>query len=297
MQIGFFTSCFHNLALEDIIPWAGANGFTALEIETKGHGASPPSLDAMTFDSRRADALLALARNSGISLSCISYNENFLDHDSARREWHIKYLGRVMDAAVLLGISVVNIFIGRDPTKTQSQNFDEMERVFTPLLDSAQQSGLRLGVENCPMVGWQFEGLPGNIAYSPENWEEMFRRLPHPNLGLVLDPSHLAWLGVDWNAAARDFAPRIFFTHAKDTEIFPARRDHNSILDVSFPTWWRYRVPGLGVIDWREWVRALCAAGYNGALSIEHEDPEYEGTEAKVKEGLLLGKKNLELSL
>ena len=246
------------------------------------------------FDATRAEEWRALAEQNGIIYSCLSYNENLLHSDPTRREQINAHLRRVIDAAHLLGVNVVNTFIGRDESKTERENLDEMERVFAPLLDYAAQHGVRLAIENCPMVGWQFEGLPGNIAYSPKLWDEMFRRLPYPNFGLALDPSHLAWLGVDYYAAARDYASRIFHTHAKDTEIFHDRRGYGSILEAGSHSWWRYRLPGLGEVDWRRWIDTLKQGGYDGPLSIEHEDPVWEGTEDKVKTGLLMGKKHLE---
>jgi len=50
--------------------------------------------------------------------------------------------------------------------------------------------------------------------------------------------------------------------------------------------WWRYRVPGRGQVDWNAVVDALYAHGFTGTLSVEHEDPVWSGTEAKIKTGL-----------
>jgi len=197
MQIGFFTSCLPRQPLEQVIQWAGANGFEALELMAwpRRNDGREVSLDVEHLDAARAQQWRALAKQNGITYSCLSYNENLLYRDPTRREQSITHLRRVMDAAQLLGVNVVNTFIGRDESRTQGENLNEMERVFAPLLDYAAQRGVRVAIANCPMVGWQFEGLAGNLAYSPQLWDEMFRRLPHPNFGLNIDPSHLAWLG------------------------------------------------------------------------------------------------------
>lgn len=299
MQIGFLTNCFRRRTLPEVIAWAGANGFHTLELECKGprDDQPNPTLNAARLDRAGADALLALAAQHDVSFSCLSCCDNTLEHDPAKRAAKIEYLYRVMDAAQLLGVKTVSTFVGHDETKTQAENFDGMARVFPPLLDYAAARGIRIGIENCPMPGWQFEGLPGNLAYSPLIWDEMFRRLPQANFGLNLDPSHLVWLGVDYLAAVKRHPTRIFHTHAKDTEIFAAKRAEYTILNSGWDTWWRYRIPGKGEIDWKKWAAALRAVGYDGALSLEHEDPEYEATEELVIEGLFIGKQNLEEAL
>lgn len=299
MEIGFLTNCFRQRRLPEIIQWAGANGFHALEVACWRHDPSKvdPSLDVVDFNRAKADALNALAEENGIRFTCLTYCENTLAHDPARREIEITHLRRIIDAAHLLGVNTVCAFIGRDQTKTPRENFDEMEHVFAPLLEYAAARGVRIAIENCPMVGWQFEGLPGNLAYAPHIWDEMFRRLPHKNFGLNLDPSHLAWLGVDYLDALRRYRDRIFYTHAKDTQIDTVRRAYFSILDSGSRRWWTYRIPGTGVIDWRAWCDALRDIGYDGTLSIEHEDPDYWSNEDKIKEGLLLSRKNLQQAM
>ena len=144
---------------------------------------------------------------------------------------------------------------------------------------------MRLAIENCPMPDWQVEGLAGNIAYSPVVWDELFGRIEDENFGLNLDPSHLYWLGIDYLQVVRDYADRIFHTHAKDTEIIYERLDEVGIYGGG---WWRYRVPGWGLIDWRALVSALREAGYDYVLSVEHEDPLF-GPE----EGVLAAKRYL----
>lgn len=298
MRIGFLTNCLRRWRLPEIIAWAGANGFASLELAA--YLPSPDNLanlDVNNFDQRRAGELNALARQHNLTFSCLTCCENTLDHNPARRDLIVAYLYRVLDAAQMLGVNTVSAFVGRDETKTQAENFDEMVRVFKPLLEYAGERDVRIAIENCPMLGWQFEGLPGNLAYAPLIWDEMFRRLPHPNFGLNLDPSHLVWLGVDSIAAVGRYHQRIFHTHAKDCEIDADRRLYDSILNSGWDTWWKYRLPGKGEINWARWVDVLRTNGYDGVLSIEHEDPEYEHTPELVQEGLLLGKHNLQYAI
>ena len=138
-------------------------------------------------------------------------------------------------------------------------------------------------IENCVMEGWHPDGYPGNLAYSPELWEWMF------GLGFYLnfDPSHLLWLGIDPVAALRPYVDRVIHAHAKDAEIVPrAERNRYGFFgrvatreqDPWDMGWWRYRIPGLGEVDFRRYVDTLYEGGFDGVLSVEHEDPVWGGT-------------------
>ena len=123
--------------------------------------------------------------------------------------------------------------------------------------------------------------------------------MPAKNFGLNFDPSHLYWLGIDYLRAAKDYAPKILHAHAKDAEFLADGTYRYGIFARQIdPTpwksgWWRYRIPGLGSINWKKLISTLQTAGYNNVLSIEHEDPIWEGNEEKVKHGLVLGLKHL----
>ncbi len=152
-------------------------------------------------------------------------------------------------------------------------------------------------IENCVMEGWHPDGYPGNLAYSPELWEWMFE------LGLYLnfDPSHLLWLGIDPVAALRPYVDRVAHAHAKDAETFPRLRDRYGFFgrtstrerDPWDMGWWRYRIPGLGEVDFRRYVDALYEGGFDGVLSVEHEDPVWGGTPERVEQGLRIAHAHL----
>src|SRR5205807_2150340 len=160
----------------------------------------------------------------------------------------------------------------------------------------AGERGVSLVIENCVMEGWHPDGYPGNLGYSPELWEWMF------DLGLYLnyDPSHLVWMGIDPVAVIATHGPQILHMQAKDIEILPGRRDrygwpgkavHRE--DPWDTGWWRYRVPGRGDIDWIAVIDALAESGYDGAVSIEHEDPVWGGSTDRIRAGLEIGRRTL----
>jgi len=199
----------------------------------------------------------------------------------------------------MLETPMVGTFVGRNIDKTIQDNFDEYEDVFGKLVQYAEDRGIKVIIENCPMVGWQMAGVPGTISFTPELWEEMFRRIPSKNLGLNYDPSHLLFQLIDYYALIKEFKDRIFHVHAKDAEVFDDKLKYYGIYDKQINAkhgngFWRFRMPGLGQVDWGRFIKELKNSGYDGVISIEHEDPLYEGSEEKVKEGLLLGKKHLE---
>ncbi len=225
---------------------------------------------------------------SSLSISALAYYENNLAADPNERAVVNGHLRKTIDAAALLGVELVGTFVGHDISKTPAENGAEAARVFGELTDYAGQQGVRLMIENCPMVGWQRPWIPGNLFYAPEQWDALFAAIPA--LGLNLDPSHLYWLGIDPYALARDYGARIFHAHAKDTEIL---RDKHARIPILDDGWWRYRMPGLGEIDWPRFISALQEGGYDAVLSTEHEDPVWEGTPAKVDGGLILGQRFL----
>jgi sugar phosphate isomerase/epimerase len=307
MKVGFLTACLHKVELPNLVRWAGQNGFGAIEIDAglpaaaSAQGGTRPgaqsccfggSINAEGVTEENTRELLNLARESGVALSCLTFCSNMLDSDLEARETRVKHLLKVIEAAALLDVDVVSCFVGRHPTKDTEGNLREFRDVFEGIMTVAADKGVRIAIENCPMVGWQFEGLPGNIAYSPVIWRQMFEVFP--DMGLNFDPSHLVWMGVDHLKAAAEFAEHIFHVHAKDTEVMESALADRGFLPPSQPRWWRYRIPGFGVIDWAKLVSVLAEGGYDGPLSIEHEDPVWRGDEEKVKQGLLLGRKHLE---
>lgn len=294
MKLGFLTACFPNLSLEEIVTFAEKAGFQALEVacwprngKDRAYGGTC-HIDMNTLTDERAEAIQGLFHGSGLSISSLAYYPNNLHPDEETRTKIHHHLKRVIDAAHLLGVPLVGTFVGRDPWKDVAENLDLFKAVFPPLVSYASDRKVKLMIENCPMM-YEWPG-GSNVAYSPEIWDRMFEILPSPNFGLNFDPSHLLWQGIDHLSALRGFASRVFHVHAKDTEILPHVLGRVGIYGKG---WWRYRLPGLGGADWRRFIAALHEMGYDGALSIEHEDPVWEGTPEKVRKGLLLGHRHL----
>jgi sugar phosphate isomerase/epimerase len=294
MKLGFLTACMPERSLEDVAAFAGAQGFETLELAAwPGEGNRPfvaRHIAAERFDGAEAERVRRALDEHGLGVSALAYYDNNLHPDPAEREAIHTHLRAVIDTAAAIGAPPVGTFIGRDPARSVAENLREAEQVFPALVDYAGERGVRLMIENCVMEGWHPDGYPGNLAYSPELWEWMFEL----GLWLNFDPSHLLWLGVDPVAALRPYIDRVAHAHAKDAETFPERRNRYGFFgrtstreqDPWDMGWWRYRIPSLGQVDFRGYVDALYEGGFDGVLSVEHEDPVWGGSPEKVDQGL-----------
>ncbi len=303
MKLGFLTACLPNVCLDDLVHWASRQGFQSLELAawpvTSSRDYQARQIDAARLTKGEAERVKDVFQEHSMTISAMAYYDNNLDPNLRVRKAHLDHLKKVINAAAMLDVDLVGTFVGGRGDRLPAENIKEIGKVFRGLVAYAEDRGVRLMIENCPMEHWQRFGLPGNYAYSPELWTALFNEVPGKNFGLNFDPSHLFWLGIDYLKAAKTYARKIFHAHAKDTELLADGRDCYGIYGRQIrPTpwksgWWRYRMPGLGSIDWKALISTLQEAGYNEVLSIEHEDPVWEGSEEKVKAGLSLGLKHL----
>jgi sugar phosphate isomerase/epimerase len=300
MKLGMLTACLPGWDLDRIAEFASAEGYERLEVavwpDTGGRDFEAAHLPVATLTDQDVEATRALLDRTGLEISALAYYENNLHQDPARREEVHAHLKHAVDAAQRLGVPYVGTFIGRDNTKSVRENMAEGDRVLPELLDYAGERGVRLIIENCVMEGWHPDGYPGNIAYSPELWEWVTGL----GFGLNWDPSHLTWIGIDPVETILPFAEHIVHAQAKDVELFPERRNRYGFFgkvdkgdDPWEMGWWRFRVPGRGVVDWPRVVDRLYEAGFDGTLSVEHEDPLWGGEDVKVLEGLRIAHRTL----
>jgi sugar phosphate isomerase/epimerase len=297
VRLGLCTSCLQEISLPEALRWAGEAGFETVEIQcppVRGGSSwyQQTALNLAGLDGPGRDAFLTALDKAHLRPSALAWYANPLEPDAAKRDTILSHYRLLVETAATLGIEVVCLLVGRDPSMPLGDCIAEFARRLGPIIEQAEAAGVRLAIENSPMVGWQFEDLPGNAAFSPELWEKLFTHVRSPAVGLALDPAHLVWLGIDPLAALTDYAEKIFHIHARDAEVFDLRRQDCSILRPS-GGWWRYRLPGLGSIDWRRLVDHLHELEYEGSLAIEGEDPVWQGSLDKVKAGLTLARRHL----
>jgi sugar phosphate isomerase/epimerase len=275
MRVGFIT---HYDRVADM-DFAAQEGFFGLEL--------------MCWNSdgllEQAETVRQNMAERGLETITMGFWGNCLDPKN-REAWVRRETG-LIDLATKWGVRKVAGFAGRDPSTDLDGNLKVFGEFWRPLAKRAEDAGIQICWENCPMFRpGSLESI--NIATAPVVWERMFNEVDSPAVGLQFDPSHLYWLQVDYLSALRKFAPKVGLVHAKDTEILPYELARKGILGSG---WWRYRLPGLGSIDWHTFLGQLREVGYKGDIAIEHEDPLYEGE--KAHEGLLLARHNLEGAL
>lgn len=297
MKLGFLTAAFPQLSLEQCADWGANNGFEMIEIAcwpveegAKRRYAGVSHIDVETLDDTMAQQIREMLSARGLTISSLAYYPNHLHPDQEHREGVNAHLRKVIVAAERLGVAVVGTFVGRDQTKSVPESWAMFREVWPPLVKFAAQHHVKIAIENCPMI-FSHDEWPGgaNLAYSPKIWREMFSIIPDANFGLNLDPSHLVWQMIDYERAVYDFRDRIFHVHAKDMEINRDELYQNGVMSLGIG-WQIPRLPGLGEVRWDRFISALYAVGYDFALSIEHEDRNFEGTEDLVKRGFLLAR-------
>jgi sugar phosphate isomerase/epimerase len=302
MRLGLLTAALGQMSLQEVAAWAADTGYEALELAAwptdSTHIHQAAHLDVARFTSDDADRVRELLKRHGLGLTAITYCENNLHTDDQERGRIHRHLRSCIDAAGILGVPYVTTFIGRDITRPVADNLKLAEHYLPPLIEYAAEHGVQLLAENCPMEGWHPDGYPGNLAYSPELWDWMVKL----GFALAYDPSHLPWLGIDPYDALDYALQRGMIAHvqAKDIEIDERARTRHGVfgktVERGSPTdvgWWRYRIPGRGLLNWNRIIDRLYAAGYDGDVAVEHEDPVWGGTLDKVKQGLQIAERTL----
>lgn len=293
MQLGFVSAIVPDLSLEEVFDLAAGIGYDSVELMCWPVGkadrryAGVTHIDVTCMDPGAVSRIHDLSAKSGVAISGLGYYPNPLAPGAQESAVAIAHLKKVIVAAKALNLSVVSSFVGRDWTRSVDENWPRFREVWSGLINFAEAHGIRIAIENCPMLFTRDEWPGGkNLASSPVIWRRMFETIPSPNFGLAYDPSHLVWQMMDYIAPLREFADRIFRVHVKDALVDRSRLNQTGIL--AFPLEYHSpKLPGHGGVHWKNFFAALAETGYNGHVSIEIEDREYEATLALRKKALV----------
>ncbi len=296
MKLGIVSAALPQLSLDELANWSAANGFQMLELmcwpvsKAERRYAGVTHVDVLDFTPEKAAEVNATIAKYGLEISGLGYYPNPLTPDLTQREFFLAHLRQVIVAASILGVPVVNTFIGRDKDKTIEANLDEFAKVWSPIIQFAADHNVKIAIENCPMI-FSNDEWPGgnNLAISPHVWRQMFEIIPDANFGLNFDPSHLIWQMIDVERAIYEFGARIFHAHAKDLRIDREQLYQRGILSAGMG-WQIPRLPGFGEVQWDKFFSALYAVGYDYAVCIEHEDRAFEQTAELVQRGFLIAR-------
>lgn len=292
MELGFVTAILPELSLAEILRFAAAEGFDCIEVMCWPKGkaerryAGVTHIDVGDFSPGDAAAVARLVDETGVRISGLGYYPNPLIPDEDARSMHFAHIRRLIAVSAELGIGVANSFIGRDQNRNLEENLALFAELWPPVIEYADSLGVKVGIENCPMLFTDDEWPGGqNLAISPAVWDRMFEIIPSSNFGLNFDPSHLVWQQMDYLAAIRNYADRFVHVHAKDARLDRARLNRVGIMATPLE-YHTPKLPGLGEVDWGKFYSELGDAGYDGPVCIEVEDRVYESSLERRKQAV-----------
>jgi sugar phosphate isomerase/epimerase len=292
MELGFVSAILPELSLAEVARFAREAGYDCVELmcwpvsKAERRYAGVTHIDVTDFTSARADDVRSVMAKERVGISGLGYYPNPLSPDRDESSRAVEHIRKVIRASALLGIKRMNTFIGRDPAKSVADNWPRFLEVWKPLMRCAEEEGVRIGIENCPML-FTADEWPGgkNLAISPAIWRRMFADIPSAHFGLNYDPSHMIWQHMDYLAPMREFTDRLFHIHAKDVRIDRHRLDNVGIL--AHPLEYHVpKLPGLGDVDWGRFFSILSDVGYRGPVCVEVEDRAHEGSLDSRKDSL-----------
>ena len=302
MKLGFITAILENYTFEEMMDTASQMGFACVEVacwpsgkaERRYAGVSHIDAERVLEDDTYARYILDYSREKHVEISAMSFYPNTLDPDPEKRAANIAHLKNVIRASAKLGVNMVGTFIGRDQNKSVEENLALVSAVWPEILTLAEELGVRIAIENCPMLFGRDQWPGGqNLMTSPKLWRTIFDLLPSDCLGLNFDPSHFVWQRMDYVKPIYEFRDKIFHVHFKDIKLYPDQLDQVGIL--AYPLdFMQPKIPGLGDVRWDRFVSALTDIGYDGYACIEVEDQAFEGTDEKVRNSLVLSKRYME---
>nr|WP_321474632.1 sugar phosphate isomerase/epimerase [uncultured Paludibaculum sp.] len=282
LKLGFVSAILADQTLTEVLEFATESGFDCVELMCWPKGkaerryAGVTHIDVVDLKKAEAARIKEECAEAGVSISGLGYYPNPLTPDLAEAKVYTDHLKKVIKAAALLEVGVVNTFIGRDPSKSVDENWPRFLKTWKPLIAFAEANGVKIGIENCPMSFTRDEWPGGkNLATTPAIWRRMFNDIPSDNFGLNFDPSHFVWQGMDYVKAVREFKAKLFHFHAKDARVDRDRLNEVGLL--AYPLEYHTpKLPGLGDVDWSKLFSALTEV-YDGPVCIEVEDRAYEG--------------------
>lgn len=288
MKVGVFIALLSQLPLEDVLRKLSSLDIHTVELGTGNYpGGSHCDLSMLEDDAALQKFQDTLKRHS-VTISALSCHGNPLHPDAERASHDSEINRKTILLAEKLGIQVVVDFSGcpGDSPKAKAPNWItcpwppeylevldwQWNEVVTPYWTErarfARDHGVKIAIEM----------HPGFVVYNPESLLRL-RSIAGPSIGCNYDPSHMFWQGIDPIAAIRVLGEAIFHVHAKDTQIYSSNLPKTGILDTKPYTdernrSWMFRTCGYGhdTSWWKEFISTLRLFGYDGVLSIEHED-------------------------
>ena len=304
MKLGVLTVLFGDRPLPEVLGYLKGLGVETVEIGCGGYpGKAHCDPQKLLADPEALAEFKSVIAASGLEISVLSCHGNMVHPDPAVARGYIEDFKNAALLAEKLGIDTMVTFSGcpGDAPGAKYPNWVtcpwpedfltvleyQWNDVLIPFWKEMTAFTRAHGVKKIA-----FEMHPGFCVYNPETLLRL-RAAVGEDIGANFDPSHLIWQGMDPAAAIRELRGCIYHFHAKDTKIDPYNTAKNGVLDTKRYSdeanrSWIFRSVGYGMAEpqWRSMMSELVLAGYEGSVSIEHEDslmaPE-EGLEKAIE--------------
>ncbi len=294
MKLGIVSAIYDGFSFEEMIDHASSAGCECVEVACWPQGKAErryAGVSHINVDDTSADYVSYVkdyCKNKNIEISSLAFYPNTMDGDLEKRNANIEHLKKVINMSALLGVNMVTTFIGRDQTKTVEENLKLFEEIWPPIIKLAEEKGVKIAIENCPML-FGADQWPGgqNLFTTPKLWRKMFDIIDSDNFGINYDPGHFIWQQIDYVKPLYEFKDKIFHVHFKDIKLYKDRLDDVGVM--AYPLeFMSPKLPGLGDVDWGKYVSALTDIGYDSFACVEVEDKAFEGSREKILDSIVL---------
>lgn len=294
MKLGVVSAIYDGFSFEEMIDDVVKNGCTCAEVACWPQGkaerryAGVSHIDVENTSAEYIAYIKDYCAKKGVEISSLAFYPNTMDGNIEKRNASIDHLKKVINMSALLGVNMVTTFIGRDQTKTVEENLEIFKEVWPPIIKLAEEKGVKIAIENCPML-FCADQWPGgqNLFTTPKLWRKMFEIIPSDNFGINYDPSHFIWQQIDYIKPIYEFKDKIFHVHCKDIKLYPDRL--NDVGVMAYPLeYMSPKLPGLGDVNWGKYISALTDIGYDSFVCVEVEDKAFENSREKILDSVTL---------
>lgn len=290
MQLSVMSPVLSQMNLDEALGYLHSLGVDSLELGAGGYpGKAHMDAEDYLAHPEKIEALKALLEKHEMKLSAIACHGNPVHPNKEVAEKFHREFVAAMKVAVALGVDTIIGFSGCPGDCDNSENPNwvtcawppeyldildyQWNKVLIPYWKETAKLAAEIGIKKIA-----FEMHPGFCVYNPATLLKL-RAAVGDIIGANVDPSHLFWQGMDPCEAIKTLKGAIYHFHAKDTKIDDANTAKNGVLDTGsygdvLGRSWIFRTVGYGHGKdvWNNIISTLKAVGYDGAISIEHED-------------------------
>lgn len=282
MKIGFrIPGKAREISFEELCAWAVKAGFGSIDL------SGPDVTQIQT------------ARAAGLEIGTIDLpgTRDLVSAEPEKQAAGVEAAKAAIAATAENGCSrMFCVFVPEVHTRKRAETFAVWKETFPAVAAFAEEKNVRIAMEGWPGPGPSYPAL----GCTPEMWRAMFAAVPSKAFGLNYDPSHLVRIGIDYRRALDEFGDRVIHVHGKDTDFDAERLYEHGNLGPTFrkpvgfsESWWRYTIPGEGIVDWNRLIGRLEDFGFDGVVSVELEDYRYHETWALQADGLARSQQHL----